>query len=185
MCRALLRSLHPCKSLCYIPHYTLWFTKLLWLGKDCSQDPSTSTLPRGRWGGGLQGSPALLFCYRGAGHGGAKANQGLIKDLQKTSRFSDEAAQGKLLPFLEKKCLHDPPVHHLEVFPGKPSTRKDQTALNVTKTFCHSSPLAAVPGTSLQSSYCFILNSLPAQNTLPAVGAQEHSPCIGPAWLLH
>lgn len=46
----------------------------------------------------------------------------------------------KHLPFLEKKWLHDPPVHHLEVFPGKPLTRKNPTALNVTKIFCNSSP---------------------------------------------
>lgn len=47
--------------------------------------------------GGLQGSPILLLCHKGSGHGGAKANQGLIEGLQRTSRFSDEAAQGETL----------------------------------------------------------------------------------------
>lgn len=179
-----MKCAEPCSGHCtHANHFVISLTTPCGL-PNCSAFIRTPAkillLPRGRWGS--QGSPILLLCHRGAGHGGAKANQGLIKGLQKTSRFSDEAAQGEHSPFLEKKRLHDPPVHHLEVFPGKPSTRKSQTALNVTKILCHSSPVAAVPGVCLQSIHCFMQNNLCPKHTA-AVGPQEHSPCISQAWL--
>lgn len=121
-----MKCAEPCSGHCtHANHFVISLTTPCGL-PNCSVSIRTPAkillLPRGRWGS--QGSPILLLCHRGAGHGGAKANQGLIEGLQKTSRFY-EAAQGEHSPFLEKKWLHGPPVHHLEVFPRETINKEE------------------------------------------------------------
>lgn len=94
MCRALLRSPHPCKSLSYQSLRPCGFLNSSGFIRALAKILLLPHFHSGRWGGNKAHRSCHSVMSR---HKGAKANQGLIKCLQRTFRVSDKEAQGNLL----------------------------------------------------------------------------------------